>query len=225
MSLLLYREDAISKLLLFGNFEVTKLPKLGVPQNCQKWLLNYLLEVLDGLASSPGRIFSNGAEHSALIEKKRPGDEAMDGLVIASLFLHQLKVDGVQSVLLCLLVITFTLQLWRGCGLVNEATPTLGRVTSSPSLCPVSEISDSMALKPGLQYNTMRAMWGVKCACVCRNRLGFYSCVSCIHKLRCIVSPASVCVCGCTCGCMCMWVWVFVCGGGCLCVGVVQYLD
>ena len=40
--------------------------------------------------------------------------EVPDGLVIAPLFLHQLQVDSVQPVLLCLLIVTFTLQLWEG---------------------------------------------------------------------------------------------------------------
>ena len=36
----------------------------------------------------------------------------------------------------------------------------------------------------------MRAMRGVKHACVGRNRLGFYSCVSCVHALRRFVNRA-----------------------------------
>ena len=43
----------------------------------------------------------------------------------------------------------------------------------------------------GSQYDTTRAMQGVKRARTCRNRLGFYSCVSCVHTLHCIVSQAS----------------------------------
>ena len=45
-------------------------------------------------------------------------------------------------------------------------------------------------VKAGLQYDTMRAMRGVKHARVRRNRLGFYSCVSCVHVLRRIVNQA-----------------------------------
>ena len=34
------------------------------------------------------------------------------------------------------------------------------------------------------QYNAMRAMWGVKHTRIRRNRLRFYSCVSCVHTCR-----------------------------------------
>ena len=41
-----------------------------------------------------------------------------------------------------------------------------------------------LRLKAGSQYDATRAMRGVKCARERRNRLGFYSCVSCVHALR-----------------------------------------
>ena len=45
-------------------------------------------------------------------------------------------------------------------------------------------------LKVGSQYDATRAMQGVKCAHVRRNRLGFYSYVSCVHVSRRIVNQA-----------------------------------
>ena len=45
-------------------------------------------------------------------------------------------------------------------------------------------------LRAGSQYNTTHALRGIQCARVCMNRLGFYSCVSCVHVLRCIVNRA-----------------------------------
>ena len=40
------------------------------------------------------------------------------------------------------------------------------------------------SFKAGSQYDATRAMRGVKHACERRNRLGFYSCISCVHVLR-----------------------------------------
>ena len=48
-------------------------------------------------------------------------------------------------------------------------------------------------VKASSQYDTTWAMWGVECARVCRNRLGFYFCVSCIHVLRRIVKQPLHC--------------------------------
>ena len=47
-----------------------------------------------------------------------------------------------------------------------------------------------VTVKSGSQYDTTRAMRGVKRLRVRRNRLGFNSCVSCVHTLRCIVNQA-----------------------------------
>ena len=38
-------------------------------------------------------------------------------------------------------------------------------------------------VKAGSQYDTTCAMWGIKRAYVRRNRMQFYSCLSCIHTL------------------------------------------
>ena len=56
--------------------------------------------------------------------------------------------------------------------------------------CPLFRGSTVMTLKASSQYDATRAMRGVKCTCVRRNRLGFYSCVSCIHALFRIVNRA-----------------------------------
>ena len=50
--------------------------------------------------------------------------------------------------------------------------------------------SYSPSVKPGSQYNATRAMRGIKCIRVRRNRLGFNSCVSCVHVLCRIVNQA-----------------------------------
>ena len=62
-----------------------------------------------------------------------------------------------------------------------------------------------MCVKAGSLYDATHALRGVKLTCVCRNRLGFYSCLSCVHVLRCIVNQdyasdfSTVCVCVCVC--------------------------
>ena len=48
------------------------------------------------------------------------------------------------------------------------------------------------SFKAGSQYDATCAMRGVKRAPERRNRLGFYSCVSCVHALRRIVNRALV---------------------------------
>ena len=47
-----------------------------------------------------------------------------------------------------------------------------------------------LALKPSSQYDATHAMGGVKRIRVRRNRLGFNSCLSCVHALRRIVNRA-----------------------------------
>ena len=57
----------------------------------------------------------------------------------------------------------------------------------------VTILHGNRRVKAGSQYDAVRAMREVKRARVRRNRLGFYSCVSCVHALRRIVNRAIVC--------------------------------